>query len=152
MIGDSYRMFRIMESQRHAIERNNLPRCAIKLYVGIAVSGGIHNAPELPLAGCDIDGRAKSAIGREYAFGGLRVSAASHGRFDFLQRCLSAGILPDRWSAEDDYPFRQAADHGGITFHSFDDNRTGHAIHRLLLALAMGVRVIPVESRFLIQR
>src|ERR1044071_7733757 len=123
MIGHSHRLFWIVESQRHAIQRNNLPRCAIKLHVGIAVRGRVHNTPELPLAGRDTDRWTKAAIDREHPFRCLRISAAVDCPLDFFERCLPAGILPDRWSAEDEYPFRQAADRGDITFNSFDDDR-----------------------------
>jgi hypothetical protein len=69
MISHAHWMFRIVISERHAIERNDLPRLSIQLQVGIAVRGRIHNTPELPLAGRDIDRWAKVAIDREYPFG-----------------------------------------------------------------------------------
>src|SRR5438270_10302882 len=108
MIGYAHWMSRIVISQRHAIERDNLPRFSIQLHVGIAVGGCIHNSPELPLTRCDIDGWPKIAIDREYPFRCFRVSAAGNLCFDFLHRRLPIGILLDRRSAEDEYPFRQA--------------------------------------------
>src|ERR1700760_214004 len=151
MISYAHRMAGIVISQRHSIECDNLPWFSIQLYVGIAVRRGIHNPPKLPFTRRDVDGWTKVAIDREYAFGRLRVSAAGNLCFYFLHRCQPIGILLNRWSAEDEYPFRQAADHGGIAFHSFNNYCTRHSVHNLLLTLAMWMRVIPVQTRFLVQ-
>src|SRR5450432_2277607 len=101
MIRHAHWMFGIVISERHAIQRNDLPRFSIQMHVGIAVCGCIHNTPELPLAGCDIDLGAKAAIDREYPFGGFRVSTAVHFSFGFLQSCHPVAILLNCWSAED---------------------------------------------------
>src|SRR5260370_8399939 len=56
------RPLRVVISQRHAVQGDDLPGVSIELHVDVAVRGRIHNSPELALAGSNANSGTNCAI------------------------------------------------------------------------------------------
>src|ERR1700692_4002459 len=73
------RMFGIVISEWHPVERHDFKCLSIQLQVQIAIRRSVHHTPELPLVGCDLDSRANYSVHRKDFLDSVRFCPASLG-------------------------------------------------------------------------
>src|ERR1700737_2243332 len=137
-----------MVDQRHAVQRNNFEFSTIELEIDIAVSGGIDDAPELPLAWVNADRRTNLTVHSENSPYFIRLASARRSlRLHATQESGGIRGIFDGLATYDKHLLAQVTNFRGIAVHSFNHNRPGHAVERLSVTLTMRMRVIPEESR-----
>src|SRR5258708_3352639 len=144
---------RVVISQRHAVQGDDLPGVSIELHVDVAVRGRIHNSPELALAGSNANSGANCAIHGKDLLDFLSFSSTALRRDSNLASELGCiRVMLDGASAQNNHSLRESRQLWNITLNSFDDDYAGHAIQNLTLTLAVRMSVVPVQSRRLIGR
>src|SRR5216683_5259673 len=125
VIGGACRTFGFVVGERHPVERHDFKCLSIKLQVQIAIRRRVHDTPELPLFGRDLDSRTKGAIHGKDFLDCLRFSPTSL-RWDFYLM-LEFGrprIMPNRAATHYEHTLTKSSYLGGITFHSLNDDGT----------------------------
>ena len=140
-----------MVSNRHSVHK--FKGLAVELKIDIAVSRGIHDAPELAFPWSNGNTRADGAVQGEDFLGRFGFVATAAGRrFHLSQQGRRLRILRDGLPAYDQYLFVKIANFRDVAFHAVDYDCTGHSIAHLAMALAVGVSVIPEQARRMIPR
>src|SRR5207245_1365605 len=72
--------------------------------------------------------------------------------FDMTSEFSRVRIVLNRAAAHNEHTLTESPYFGDVTFHSFDDDGSGHSVQYLPVTLAMGMRVVPEETRRMIAR
>ena len=142
-----------MIRKRHPVKRHHFKFLSINLQVQIAIRGGIHDAPKLPLVRSNLDAWAKCAIHGEDFVDLLRCRPTSlrwNGHQSPEFHCVR--IVLNGTAAHNQHALTKPRYFGNITFCSLDDNRSRHSVQHLPVTLAVGMSVIPEQARRMIAR
>src|SRR5258708_23671187 len=153
VIGGACRSFGFVVGERHPVERHNFKCLSIKLQVQIAIGRGVHDTPELPLFGRDLDSRTKGPIDGKDFLDCLRFSPTSL-RWDFylMLEFSCPRIMVNRAAAHNEYTLTKPSYLRSITFYSLDDYGSRHSVQHLPVTFAMRMNVVPEQARGKIAR
>src|SRR5258707_160669 len=153
VIGGACRSFGFVVGERHPVERHNFKCLSIKLQVQIAIGRGVHDTPELPLFGRDLDSRTKGPIDGKDFLDCLRFSPTSL-RWDFylMLEFSCPRIMVNRAAAHNEHTLTKPSYLRSITFYSLDDYGSRHSVQHLPVTFAMRMSVVPEQARGMIAR
>src|SRR5713101_7132597 len=104
-------------------------------------------------AGCNVDLRPESSVdgkGRLWLFSGSAALAGLH--LDRLHYAFTlGGISGQNQIPQHQNPLAHVTHFGHVTLDAIDDDRSRHSIKVLHIALAVRMRVIPIQSRRLLR-
>src|SRR5258708_32684516 len=148
MTGGTRSMIRVVTGDGLAIHGDDLKDLSLKFQVHVAIRGSIHKTPELALTRSDFNLRPHGPVHRHDLLWSLWLPTTNiRPEFNALLQIGRPSVVCNRAATHNEDALRQTGQRREIGFYSFDHDRAGHTIQHLSVALAMRVRVVPIQPR-----